>query len=291
MTASLLDGKAIAAQIRADIKAGVQVRVQNKCAPPGLAVVLAGDDPASEIYVRNKCLACEAVGFLSYTHRFPETVSETTLIQHIQAFNQNPAIHGILVQLPLPKTLNTQRVIEHITPEKDVDGIHPYNIGRLLQRKPTHRPCTSYGIMHLLAHTKVPLAGKHAVVVGASNLVGRPMALELLLAKCTVSVCHTYTDNLSKHVREADILIVAVGKPHLIQGDWIKKGAIVIDVGMNRLPNQTLMGDVDFETAQLRAGWITPVPGGVGPMTIAMLLRNTWEAAQKLDPMRPMRTS
>lgn len=275
MTAQVIDGRAIAQALRETVKREVQARVAAGQVPPGLAVVLVGEDPASAVYVKHKRLACEEVGIISHAHDLPVDTSEAELLSLIETLNADPTIHGILVQLPLPDHINQSRVVDAIDPRKDVDGFHPMNLGRLAQREPILSPCTPRGVMKLLEAIQVEPEGLHAVVVGASNIVGRPMALELLLAKATVTVCHRFTRDLQKHVRDADILIVAAGKPGLIAGDWIKPGAVVIDVGITRLPDGTLTGDVAGEQAHARAGFITPVPGGVGPMTIACLLENT----------------
>lgn len=279
MPAQLIDGKAFAAEIRRDIRRQVAARRR----APGLAVVLVGQDPASEIYVRNKRQACDEAGFVSRAFDLPADTSEATLLAVIDGLNRDPAIDGILVQLPLPAHIRTEQVIERILPHKDVDGFHPYNIGRLAQRIPKLRPCTPYGIIKLLEHYGEKFIGRHAVVVGASNIVGRPMALELLLMGATVTVCHRFTAHTERHVAEADILVVAVGKPQLVKGAWVKPGATVIDVGMNRLADGKLTGDVEFEVARERAALITPVPGGVGPMTVTMLLANTLTAAEEHD--------
>lgn len=284
MTAQILNGKAIAEAMLADIRARVEARVAAGRRRPALAVILVGDDPASAIYVRNKRKACETAGVRSVSHDLPASLSEGELLALIDQLNADPAIDGILVQAPLPPHINDETVIERIRPDKDVDGFHPYNIGRLAVRLPVLRSCTPYGVMHLLKTTGTELKGKHAVVVGASNHVGRPMALELLLAGCTVTVTHRFTRDLPALVGQAEILVVAVGKPGLVKGEWIRDGAIVIDVGINRLPDGRLCGDVEFETAARRAAWITPVPGGVGPMTVATLLANTLQAAEAHDP-------
>ena len=279
MPAQLIDGKAFAAELRRDIRQKVAARKR----APGLAVVLVGQDPASEIYVRNKHQACEEAGLVSRAFNLPADTSEAKLLALIDELNADKAIDGILVQLPLPAHIPTEHVIERIRPDKDVDGFHPYNVGRLAQRIPKLRPCTPYGIIKLLEHYGEKFMGRHAVVVGASNIVGRPMALELLLMGATVTVCHRFTAHTDHHVAEADILVVAVGKPELVKGAWIKPGATVIDVGMNRLPDGRLTGDVEFTAAKQRAALITPVPGGVGPMTVAMLLLNTLTAAEDHD--------
>ncbi|MBI3899376.1 MAG: bifunctional methylenetetrahydrofolate dehydrogenase/methenyltetrahydrofolate cyclohydrolase FolD [Gammaproteobacteria bacterium] len=281
MTARLIDGKSIAKSLLAELQARVKQRIANKERVPGLAVVMVGEDPASEVYVRNKRRACAEVGMRSFSYDLPTATSETDLITLIDQLNANPEVDGILVQLPLPKHIDQDTVIERIDPRKDIDGFHPYNIGRLLLRAPVLRPCTPRGVMRLLESTGVSFQGLHAVVVGTSNHVGRPMGLELLMARCTVTMCHRFTGDLPAHVAGADILVVAVGKPALIKGGWIKPGAIVIDVGINRDADGTVVGDVEYEVARERAAWITPVPGGVGPMTVATLLLNTFEAAEQ----------
>ncbi|MGH8307064.1 MAG: bifunctional methylenetetrahydrofolate dehydrogenase/methenyltetrahydrofolate cyclohydrolase FolD [Gammaproteobacteria bacterium] len=286
MPAQIIDGKALASEIRDSIQRRVASRIANKLRVPGLAVVLVGTDPASEIYVRNKRQACKAVGFISRAFDLPSNTSEAALLKLIDELNTDPVIDGILVQLPLPSHINTETVIERVRPDKDVDGFHPYNVGRLAQRIPLLRPCTPYGIIKLLEKYGETFTGRHAVVVGASNIVGRPMAMELLLMGATVTVCHRFTANLEQHINEADIVVVAVGKPNLVPGAWIKPGATVIDVGMNRLSDGRLTGDVEFEAARERAAFITPVPGGVGPMTVAMLLSNTSTAAERHDQKR-----
>ncbi|MBI3545547.1 MAG: bifunctional methylenetetrahydrofolate dehydrogenase/methenyltetrahydrofolate cyclohydrolase FolD [Gammaproteobacteria bacterium] len=283
MSARILDGKKLAQTLRAEIKQRVDQRLQKGLRAPGLAVLKVGHEAASEVYVRNKRQACNEVGFRSFDHDLPLDVAQTDLLAHIDQLNSQTDVDGILVQLPMPKHIDETIVIERIHPDKDVDGFHPYNIGRLAQRLPRLRPCTPRGIIRLLKSTGETLEGKEAIVVGASNIVGRPMALELLLTGCTVTICHRFTQNLPAHVARADILVVAVGKPDMIQGAWIKPGAIVIDVGINRLANGKLVGDVEFAAAQTRAAWITPVPGGVGPMTVATLLLNTLEAAEYRD--------
>ncbi len=283
MTARLLDGKAIAAALIQEIRAEVDARITLGQRIPGLAVILLGHDPASSIYVHNKRLACEKSGVISISHDLPATTSQADLLALIDQLNEDPSVDGILVQAPLPAHIDDETVIERIRPDKDVDGFHPYNIGRLAVRKPTLRSCTPYGVMRLLETTGETLRGKHAVVVGASNHVGRPMLLELLLAGCTVTVCHSATRDLPAQVAQADIEVAAVGRPRMVKGEWIKAGAIVIDIGINRLEDGSLAGDVDFVTACERAAWISPVPGGVGPMTVATLLRNTLEAATRHD--------
>lgn len=279
MTAQLIDGKHIAQSIRSELKDKVKAHTAAGGRQPGLAVVLVGKDPASEIYVKNKRLACEEIGFKSLDIDLPTDISQEALLETIQSLNADPSIDGILVQLPLPKHMDDHRILEAIKPAKDVDGFHPYNIGRLVQRLPGIRPCTPKGIMSLIKSTQIPLKGTEAVIVGASNHVGRPMALELLLAGCTVTVCHRFTRNLEKHVRQAEIVVVAVGKPEFLNGDWIREGAVVIDVGISRNEQGKLIGDVQFDKAKQKAGFITPVPGGVGPMTIASLMENTFEAS------------
>jgi len=279
MTARLIDGKSIASELRTALRGRIADRRQAGHRAPGLAVVLVGDDPASKIYVRNKRIACNEVGIMSRDYDLPVTTGEAEILALIDGLNADPQIDGILVQLPLPPHISEVAVIERIDPIKDVDGFHPYTVGRLCQRIPVLRPATPYGVMTLLRHIGVPVKGQHAVVVGASNHVGRPLALELLLAGATTTVCHRFTKDLKRHVGDADILAVAAGKAGLIPGDWIKPGAVVLDIGISRLADGKLAGDVVFDEARQRAGWITPVPGGVGPMTIAMLLENTLTAA------------
>lgn len=283
MPAKIIDGKQIAKDLRAALKLKIDAMRAQGYRVPGLAVVLAGEDPASKIYVRNKHRACEEIGIKSFAYNLSAEASPEELDTLIAKLNHNPEVDGILVQLPLPKQLNPARIIEAIHPGKDVDGFHPYNVGRLVQRVPASRACTPHGVMILLHQTLgKDLKGMNAVIVGASNIVGRPMALELLLAGCTVTVTHRFTrpDDLHSLIGQADILISAVGKPRFIQGTWIKPGATVIDVGINRLADGSLCGDVDFEAASERAAFITPVPGGVGPMTIAALLENTVTACR-----------
>lgn len=282
MTAQLIDGKTIAANIREDIARKVADRRQRGLRIPGLAVILVGNDPASEVYVSHKRKDCEQVGFVSESYDLPVATTQQELLALIDKLNDDPAIDGILVQLPLPAHLDAEPLLERIRPDKDVDGFHPFNIGRLAQRNPLLRPCTPKGIIKLLESTKENLYGLNAVMVGASNIVGRPMALELLLAGCTTTITHRFTIDLEAHVRNADLVVVAVGKPGLVKGEWIKPGAIVIDVGINRMPDGKLIGDVEFAEAAKRASWITPVPGGVGPMTRACLLENTLYAAEEL---------
>ncbi len=275
MRAQILDGKHVAEQMQQALQSQVNIRLEKGLRPPALAVILVGDDPASHIYVTNKRKACQAIGFTSQAYDLPENTTEHNLLTLIQQLNTDLHIDGILVQLPLPIHIDSDKVIEAIAPEKDVDGFHPYNLGRLAQRRPFIRPCTPYGIIRLLSWYNLNLKGLHAVVVGASNIVGRPMSLELLIAGSTVTICHRFTQNLSKHVAEADLLVVAAGKMDLIQPNWIKKGAIVIDVGIHRLENGKVRGDLNYEAVIEKASWITPVPGGVGPMTISTLLHNT----------------
>ena len=282
MTAQILDGKAIAESLKQDLKRATDIRLKSGKRPPGLAVVLLGADPASEVYVSSKRRGCEEIGFKSTSYNLPVTTTEAELLELINTLNHNSEIDGILVQLPLPVHINADNIIEHIAPHKDVDGFHPFNIGRLAQRNPQLRPCTPKGMITMLNQTGIDLRGQEAVVIGASNIVGRPMSLELLLAGCTTTVCHRMTKDLELHVRRADILIVAVGRPNFIPGEWVKPGAIVLDVGINRLKDGSLVGDVEFHAARDKAAWISPVPGGVGPMTVATLLENTLYAAEKL---------
>jgi methylenetetrahydrofolate dehydrogenase (NADP+)/methenyltetrahydrofolate cyclohydrolase len=281
MTAKIIDGKAIATEFRREVReASDRLEAQGK-RRPGLAVVLVGDDPASHIYVRNKRAACEECGFVSVSLDLPHSATQTELLSLIERLNDDDTIDGILVQVPLPDHIDERVIIEAISPEKDVDGFHPFNVGRLALRNPLMRPCTPYGVIRMLEYLGLPAKGQHAVVVGASNLVGRPMSLELLLAGATVTICHRFTPDLRVHVEDAELLVVAVGKPGLIPGEWIRPGAVVVDVGINRMPDGKLCGDVQFDSARERASWITPVPGGVGPMTVAMLMKNTLEAAQR----------
>jgi methylenetetrahydrofolate dehydrogenase (NADP+)/methenyltetrahydrofolate cyclohydrolase len=278
-TAQIIDGKAIAAGVRREVREASDRLAARGLRRPGLAVVLVGDDPASQVYVRNKRLACEECGLVSVSHDLPHSTTQTELLSLIDRLNADDRIDGILVQVPLPDHIDERAVIEAIDPAKDVDGFHPYNVGRLALRNPLMRPCTPYGVIRLLEKTGIPAKGKHCVVVGASNLVGRPMALELLLAGATVTICHRFTEGLREYVEAAEILVVAVGKPGIVRGEWVKPGAVVIDVGINRMPDGKLVGDVEFEVARERASFITPVPGGVGPMTVAMLMKNTLESA------------
>jgi methylenetetrahydrofolate dehydrogenase (NADP+)/methenyltetrahydrofolate cyclohydrolase len=281
MVAKILDGKSVAKTRLDHLQSVINQHIQQRLQPPCLAVVLVGNDPASEIYVKRKRQACKKVGIKTEDYTLASSTTQNELLALIDRLNQSPQVHGILVQLPLPAHIDTGIIIEAIVPEKDVDGFHPYNLGRLAQQRPTLRPCTPYGVMQLLAHYQLEIAGKHAVIVGASNIVGRPMALELLMAGCTVTICHRQTQNLPQHIQQADILVSAMGNPAIIQSDWIKPDSIVIDVGITRQADGSLSGDIDFNSATARAGWITPVPGGVGPMTVAMLLENTWQAAIK----------
>ncbi len=281
MSAKIIDGKTIAQQVRNEVAALVQKRLAAGKRAPGLAVVLVGENPASQIYVASKRKACEEVGFVSRSYDLPMTTTEAELLALIDSLNNDSEIDGILVQLPLPAGIDNVKVLEHIHPDKDVDGFHPYNVGRLCQRAPKLRPCTPRGIVTLLERYDIPTYGLNAVVVGASNIVGRPMSLELLLAGCTTTVTHRFTKNLRQHVENADLLVVAVGKPGFIPGEWIKPGAIVIDVGINRLESGKVVGDVEFDVAVECAGWITPVPGGVGPMTVATLIQNTLQACEE----------
>lgn len=281
MTASIIDGKSVAAAIHVELTDKVNARLAQGLRAPGLAVVLVGNNAASRIYVDKKRQACQAVGFVSEAYDLPANTSETALLELIDQLNAAPHIDGILVQLPLPPAIDADNVLDRIDPKKDVDGFHPYNVGCLLQKRPLLRPCTPYGIMTLLHHYKIPLRGKHAVVVGASNIVGRPMSLELLLAGCTVTTCHRFTHNLAHFVQDADILVVAIGKPGVVKTEWIKPGAVVLDVGTNRLADGRVVGDIDFATAKTVASFITPVPGGVGPMTVATLLQNTLLIAEQ----------
>ena len=278
MTAKTINGKIIAEKLLEKVREEVAQRMSEGQRAPGLAVILLGENPASAIYVRNKRKACAHTGIHSIAYDLPASTTQDALLTLIDQLNADTRLDGILVQLPLPEHIAESAVIERIQPDKDVDGFHPFNIGRLAQRNPVLRPCTPYGVMTLLKSTGIELRGLNAVVVGASNIVGRPMALELLLAGCTVTITHSATRDLAGHVRNAEILVVAVGKPRMVQGEWIKPGAIVIDVGINRLADGGLCGDVDFESAAQHASWITPVPGGVGPMTIATLLQNTLHA-------------
>jgi methylenetetrahydrofolate dehydrogenase (NADP+)/methenyltetrahydrofolate cyclohydrolase len=279
MPAKIIDGKAVAAKIRQGVKARIEDSMQAGKQPPGLAVVLVGADPASQVYVRTKRKACAQIGIRSVEHDLPASTTEAELLALVDQLNDDDSVDGILVQLPLPPHMESSKVIERIHPDKDVDGFHPYNVGRLAQRLPRLRSCTPYGVMELFSHYGIDVKGMHAVVVGASNIVGRPMALELLLHGATVTVTHRFTTDLENHVRRGDIVIAAAGVAGLVRGEWVKPGAVVIDVGLSRGADGHLRGDVDFEAAAERASMITPVPGGVGPMTVAMLMKNTLEAA------------
>ena len=283
MSAQIIDGKAIAAQLRQDIKQRVDARKAKGLRAPGLAVVLVGENPASQVYVGSKRRGCEETGILSLAHDLPAETSQEEVLALIDTLNDDPTIDGILVQLPLPDHINVETVIERIHPDKDVDGFHPYNIGRLTIQMPTMRPCTPRGSMTLLESTGVELKGLDAVIVGASNIVGRPMALELLMAGCTVTVCHSKTRDLQEKLSKADLVVAAVGRPEMIKGEWLKEGVIIIDVGINRLESGKLVGDVEFASASEKASYITPVPGGVGPMTVATLLQNTVDSADRRD--------
>jgi methylenetetrahydrofolate dehydrogenase (NADP+)/methenyltetrahydrofolate cyclohydrolase len=283
MTAQILDGKAAAADLREQIRERVAERAAKGLRPPGLAVVLVGGDPASHIYVQSKRKACDKAGLHSELHALPADTPQRELLRLLGELNHRDEIDGILVQLPLPRHIDTEAVIEHILPSKDVDGFHPYNVGRLALRLPLLRSCTPKGVMTLLERAAIKLEGLDAVIVGQSNIVGRPMALELLAARCTITVCHSRTKDLSDKIRHADLLVAAMGKPRFVRGEWIKEGAVVVDVGINRLDDGILCGDVDFQAARERASWITPVPGGVGPMTVATLLQNTLQAAELRD--------
>ena len=281
MTAQNIDGKLISQTVRSEVAARVKARKDAGLRAPGLAVILVGQDPASQVYVGSKRRACEEVGFVSKSFDLPSSTHEDQLLSLIDELNADDTIDGILVQLPLPAGIDTTQVLERIHPEKDVDGFHPYNVGRLAQRIPKLRSCTPKGIITLMDRYNIEMRGKHAVIVGASNIVGRPMTLELLMAGCTTTTCHRFTKDLEGHVRQADVVVVAVGKANFIPGEWIKKGAVVIDVGINRLSTGKLVGDVDYEKAKQNASFITPVPGGVGPMTVASLIENTMMACEQ----------
>jgi methylenetetrahydrofolate dehydrogenase (NADP+) / methenyltetrahydrofolate cyclohydrolase len=279
MPAKLLDGKELALKVRERAREQVS-KMAAAGRRPGLAVILVGENPASQVYVRNKVAACDAAGIYSINIMLPATVAQAQIIEQIEGLNEDPRIHGILVQLPLPEHLDEAAVLAAVAANKDVDGFHTENVGALALGNPRFVPCTPKGVMEILRHAEIPLRGMEAVVVGRSNIVGRPMARLLLGADCTVTVCHSRTRDLAFHTRRADILVAAIGRPKMIKGDMVKDGAVVIDVGINRLPDGKLCGDVDFDEVKMRAGWITPVPGGVGPMTIAMLLANTIDAAR-----------
>lgn len=281
MAAKIIDGKTIAQQVRSEMAVRVEQRLAEGKRAPGLAVILVGENPASQIYVGSKRRACEEVGIISKSYDLPISTSEEQLLSLIDDLNADNTIDGILVQLPLPAGIDNVKVLERISPDKDVDGFHPYNVGRLCQRSPKLRPCTPRGIITMLERCEINTYGLNAVVVGASNIVGRPMGLELLLAGCTTTITHRFTKDLQKHVENADLVVVAVGKPGFIPGAWIKPDAVVIDVGINRLASGKVVGDVEFDVAVERAGWITPVPGGVGPMTVATLIQNTLQACEE----------
>lgn len=283
MSAFIIDGKALALALRETIAQGVQDLNRASRITPGLAAVLVGDDPASAVYVKNKKLACEKAGFYPQEHRLPASTSQQDLLELIARLNADSRIHGILVQLPLPSHIDTKVILQAVSPEKDADGFHPVNVGRLVEGDPVFVPCTPKGVIHMIDSTGEPIAGKRAVVIGRSNIVGKPVAMLLLHRHATVTICHSRTKDLPGIVREAEIVIAAIGKPHFVTADMVKKGAMVIDVGINRLADGKLVGDVDFDRVKERAGWITPVPGGVGPMTIAMLLQNTLESAKRMS--------
>ncbi len=280
MSAQRIDGNAISATIRENLAKKIGERTKNGQRAPGLAVIQVGSDAASQIYVGKKRQACENIGIKSAAYDLPATTEQATLLDLIDQLNKDDSIDGILVQLPLPEQLDSTQILERIKPDKDVDGFHPYNVGRLVQRMPALRPCTPAGIITMLDSSDIKIKGMHAVIVGASNIVGRPMAMELLLAGCTTTVCHRFTQDLKSHVERADLLVVAIGKTGIVKGEWVKPGAVVIDVAMNRLDNGKLVGDVDFASASERASFITPVPGGVGPMTVATLMENTLYACE-----------
>lgn len=283
MSAKIIEGKRIAAIIQNNLKIKISERINQQFSIPGLAVVLVGNNLASQVYVKKKRIACHEVGIHSFAYDLPENTSHSELLNLVEQLNKDSSVHGILVQLPLPTHINSSAILDSIHPAKDVDGFHPHNLGLLAQGRPILRPCTPFGIMQLLQHEKISLAGLHAVVVGASNIVGRPMALELLREHCTVTVCHSATINLEEHIQKADLLVSAIGKTGIIRSQWIRRGTIVIDVGMNRSIDGRLVGDIDFESAKKCAGWITPVPGGVGPMTVTALLQNTIYAAEQSE--------
>jgi len=280
MAAKILDGKKISEEIKERIRIEVG-RLRENGITPGLGVILVGENPASKVYVRNKQKACENVGIYSEEHKLPEATTQEELLSLVERLNRDSKIHGILVQLPLPKHINSDTILNAILPSKDVDGFHPYNMGMLLIGQPIFIPCTPYGIMKLMEYSNIPIEGKTAVVIGRSNIVGKPVAILLMHKNATVTVCHSKTKDLGEVCRRADILVAAIGKPKMIKGDMVKEGAVVIDVGINRLDDGSLVGDVDYEGVSEKAGWITPVPGGVGPMTITMLLNNTLEAARR----------
>jgi len=281
VSAQIIDGKALAQTIREGIAEEVRLLEKDRGIKPGLAAILVGDDPASAVYVKNKKIACEKAGLYPEEHRLPASTTQEALLKLIQQLNVDPRIHGILVQLPLPPGIDSQAILQAVTPEKDVDGFHPVNVGRLVGGDPVFIPCTPKGVIQMIDSTGQDIAGKRAVVIGRSNIVGKPVAMLLLHRHATVTICHSRTKDLPGVAREADILIAAIGKPLFVTADMVKKGAVVIDVGINRLADGKLVGDVDFDRVKDRAGWITPVPGGVGPMTIAMLLQNTLESAKR----------
>lgn len=289
MSAQIINGKEVAQARIALVRKKIEDRLAKGLSQPRLAVILVGTNPASAVYVRNKKLACEKAKIVSLSYELPENTPQNELLGLIDTLNNDPSVDGILVQMPLPKQIDSQLILEYVHPDKDVDGFHPYNIGRLVHRMPLLRPCTPRGVMSLLEYYNIDTVGKKAVVVGASSIVGRPQVLEMLLARATVTICHSATLNLPQEIAQADILIVGVGKPNFIKGEWIKEGAVVIDVGINRLDDGALVGDVEFDTAKERASFITPVPGGVGPMTIATLLENALEAAQIHDKARGLK--
>ncbi|WP_020395402.1 bifunctional methylenetetrahydrofolate dehydrogenase/methenyltetrahydrofolate cyclohydrolase FolD [Thiolinea disciformis] len=281
MTAKIIDGKKVAATVREQVKAAVDARLAQGKRPPGLAVILIGSEPASQVYVRNKRNACHEVGIESRSYDLPAETTQFELLKIVDKLNADHTVDGILIQLPLPAHIDASLVIERIDAGKDVDGFHPTNVGKLALRIPGLRPCTPYGVMKLIESEGIAVKGKHAVIVGASNIVGRPMALELLLRGATVTVCHRFTKDSAALARQADIVVAAAGKPGLVNADWVKEGALVLDVGINRLATGRLVGDVDYESVKEKAAWITPVPGGVGPMTVAMLMYNTLQACEK----------
>ncbi|MBN3860234.1 bifunctional methylenetetrahydrofolate dehydrogenase/methenyltetrahydrofolate cyclohydrolase FolD [Neisseriaceae bacterium PsAf] len=283
MSAKLIDGKLVSEKLLTSVKKKCDARIDKGLRAPCLAVVLVGDDPASAVYVRNKKKACEKVGIRSLSYEKNSKFTEHELLSLVQELNENDEVDGILVQLPLPSHIDENKIIEKIHPQKDVDGFHPYNIGRLAIKRPLLRPCTPKGVMLMLEEYGIDVKGKNVTIVGQSNIVGRPIALEMLLKRATITICHTATKDLKAEVQRADIVVAGVGRPNLIKGDWIQEGAVVIDVGINRLENGKLCGDVEFEVAKERASYITPVPGGVGPMTIASLLDNTLIAAGLRD--------
>lgn len=281
MIAKIIDGNKVAKKIQNKIKKKIFERKKNGLSKPGLAVILVGENISSKIYVKKKKIACKKVGFISNICKLPISTTEKKIIDIIQDFNKNPKIHGILVQLPLPKNLNTQKILRKISYKKDVDGFHPFNIGLLCQRNPRLRACTPLGIMNLLKEYQINIKGLNALVIGASNIVGRPMMLELLLSGCTTTIAHRFTKNLNEFIKNADLIVIAIGQPNFLNGKLIKKGAIIIDVGINRLKNGKIVGDVEFYSNYLKASYITPVPGGVGPMTVTSLLQNTLYICEK----------